>query len=56
MDRKKIYLRFTKDRPKSVATIGFLKWLSKKLQDERKKVLALFWDNATWHCSKMVRS
>ena len=23
---------------------------------EGKKVLVLFWDNATWHCSKMVRT
>lgn len=55
IDNKKIYLRFTKQRPKSLSTIGFLKWLSKKFEIEGKKVLVLFWDNATWHCSHMVR-
>lgn len=56
MDKKRIYLRFTKERPKSVSTISYLNWLSKRFQAEGKKVLVFFWDNATWHCSHMVKN
>jgi hypothetical protein len=49
-------LRFVQGRPLSAVTIDFLKWSCQKLARQRVKVLALIWDNAPWHISKVVRT
>ena len=49
-------LRFVDGRPLSAVTIDFLKWSCQSLARRRVKVLALIWDNASWHISQMVRT
>jgi len=51
---EKILLRFVDGRPVSDITIQFLEWCCQKLEELNKRVLALIWDNATWHISKKV--
>jgi hypothetical protein len=46
------WLRFVDGRPVSGITTGFLQWCSEKLAEVGKRVLALVWDNASWHKSK----
>jgi transposase len=53
---EKILLRFVDGRPVSDNTIQFLEWCCQKLEDMGKRVLALIWDNASWHISKKVRA
>ena len=50
-----VWLRFVDGRPVSAITIPFLAWCCAKLQALGKRVLALVWDNASWHISKTVR-
>jgi transposase len=45
------WLRFVDDRPVSCITTQFLDWCCGKLEALGKRVLALFWDNASWHIS-----
>lgn len=52
----KVWLRFVEVRPVSCITISYLQWVVRQLEIEKKKVLLLIWDNATWHKSKQVRS
>ena len=54
-DTNKLMLRFVDGRPVSQVTIDFIEWILKYLEEEAKRVLALIWDNATWHKSKKVR-
>lgn len=54
-DRNNLMLRFVDGRPISQVTIEFLEWVSEKLVEEGKRVLALIWDNATWHKSEKVK-
>ena len=49
------WLRFVDGRPVSGITTRFLSWCSRKLVAAGKKVLALVWDNASWHKSREVR-
>ena len=51
---EKILLRFVDGRPVSDITIQFLAWSCTKLKGMNKRVLALIWDNASWHISKKV--
>jgi transposase len=51
---EKILLRFVDGRPISDITIQFLEWSCTKLEAMSKRVLALIWDNASWHISKKV--
>ncbi len=53
---EKILLRFVDGRPVSDITIQFLEWSCTKLEAMNKGVLALIWDNASWHISKKVCS
>ena len=48
-------LRFVDGRPVSQVTTDFLQIVCQDLAGEGKKVLALIWDNATWHKSQKVR-
>ena len=49
-----ILLRFVEGRPVSDITIQFLEWCCERLEAMSKRVLALIWDNASWHISKKV--
>ena len=51
---ERILLRFVDGRPVSGITIQFLEWCCERLEGMNKRVLALIWDNASWHISKMV--
>jgi len=51
---EKILLRFVEGRPVSDITIQFLEWCCERLEAMNKRVLALIWDNASWHISKKV--
>lgn len=50
-----VWLRFVDGRPVSAITQAFLAWLCDKAQALGKRVLALVWDNASWHRSQAVR-
>ena len=51
-----VLLRFVEGRPVSQVTTAFLAWLCQRLTTERKRVLVLIWDNASWHMSQEVRT
>jgi hypothetical protein len=53
---EQVWLRFVDGRPVSALTIEFLIWLCGTAQAFSKRVLALVWDNASWHRSKAVRT
>lgn len=55
-DVNEILLRFVDGRPVSGVTIEYLQWVCQCLAAKGKKVLALVWDNATWHGSQLVRN
>ena len=48
-------LRFVEGRPVSQVTCDFLGWLTETMVQAGKRVLALIWDNASWHVSKTVK-
>ena len=50
-----IWLRFLDGRPVSELTVAFLEYSCAKVEALSKDVLALIWDNASWHDSKKVR-
>lgn len=54
--QEQMWLRFVDGRPVSTITIQFLNWCCTKVAALDKRVLALVWDNATWHISQAVRS
>jgi hypothetical protein len=54
-DSRDILLRFVNGRPVSHVTTAFLAWVCARLAQERKRVLVLIWDNASWHRSREVR-
>jgi len=53
---EKMLLRFVDGRPVSAITTQFLAWCCEQLQAMGKRVLALIWDNASWHISQAVRT
>lgn len=55
-EAEQVWLRFVDGRPVSAITTEFLAWLCDKAQALGKRVLALVWDNASWHRSKTVRA
>jgi hypothetical protein len=55
-DSHEVLLRFVDGRPVSHVTTAFLAWLCQRLAAERKRVLVLLWDNASWHTSREVRT
>ena len=55
-DIDEILLRFVDGRPVSAVTIEYLEWVCQCLAVDGKKVLALVWDNASWHISQLVRN
>ncbi len=48
-------LRFADGRPVGRVTEDFLGWVCRELAAEGKRVLALVWDDASWHASLRVR-
>jgi DDE superfamily endonuclease len=53
--RGRMLLRFVDGRPVSPVTCAFLGWVAEQLAAEGIRVLALVWDNASWHISQEVR-
>jgi hypothetical protein len=51
-----LLLRFVNGRPVSQVATTFLAWVCACLARERKRVLVLIWDNASWHMSQAVRA
>lgn len=49
-------LRLVQGRPVSHVTTAFLAWLAQRMATERKRVLVLIWDHASWHSSREVRT
>lgn len=54
-ETEQVWLRFVDGRPVSAITTQFLAWLCDKAQALGKCVLALIWDNASWHKSRAVQ-
>jgi hypothetical protein len=55
-DSQHVLLRFVQERPVSYVTTAFLRWLVQRMAAERKRVLVLIWDNASWPISREVRT
>jgi hypothetical protein len=53
--RERTLLRFVNGRPISPLTCAFLAWAAEQLAAEDVRVLALIWDNASWHISREVQ-
>jgi hypothetical protein len=53
---ERMFLRFVEGRPVSAVTCAFLAWIGEQLAAEGVRVLALIWDNASWHISREVRT
>lgn len=53
--QRQMLLRFVEQRPVSEITCAFLHWIVLQVEQQGKSVLALVWDNATWHISQQVR-
>jgi hypothetical protein len=54
-DGDEVLVRFVEGRPVSHVTTAFLEWLCERLGRERKHVLVLSWENASWQLSQEVR-
>jgi len=53
---EKMLLRFVDGRPVSAITIQFLEWVCQEVEKLGQSVLAMIWDNASWHISQIVRT
>jgi len=53
-DTHKVMLRLVEGRPLGELTVQFLEWLCECVARERKHVLVVIWDNASWHTSEEV--
>ena len=53
--RERMLLRSVDGRPVSAVTRAFLAWAAERLATDGVRVLALIWDNASWHISREVR-
>ena len=53
---QQMFLRFVEERPVSDVTCEFWQWVCQRLKSVGKSVLALVWDNASWHISQKVRT
>jgi hypothetical protein len=54
--RARMLLRFVEGRPVSSVTCAFLAWVAEQLAADGVRVLALVWDNASWHLSQEVQA
>ena len=55
-DAEEVWIRFVEGNPKSDPTIAFMEWTLEKTAEKGIRVLLMFWDHASWHKSKKVRS
>ena len=53
--QEQVWLRFAEGHPVSGLTVSFLKWCCEQTHALGKRVLALIWDNASWHISAAVK-
>ncbi len=53
--QSQMLLRFVEQRPISEITCQFLEWVTAQVSAMGKRVMALIWDNATWHLSNQVQ-
>lgn len=53
--QEQMWLRFVDGRPVSAITTQFLAWCCDQVETLGKRVLALIWDNASWHISRAAR-
>ena len=53
--QEKVWLRFAEGHPVSGLTVSFLEWCCQQTLVLGKRVLALIWDNASWHISAAVK-
>jgi transposase len=53
---EEVWIRFVEGNPRSDPTIDFMKWVLEKTAEQGIRVLLMFWDHASWHKSKKVRS
>ena len=53
--QEKVWLRFAEGHPVSDLTVSFLEWCCEQTHALGKRVLALIWDNASWHLSAAVK-
>ncbi len=53
---ERMLLRFVDGRPVSAVPRAFLAWATERLAADGVRVLALIWDNASWHISREVRT
>jgi transposase len=54
LDTRKVWCRFVEGRPLGDITIQFLDWVCWSIAKERKKVLIVVWDDASWHSADAV--
>ena len=50
-----VWLRFVEGNPRSELTVQYSEWLLTKTQQAGKRVLILFWDQASRHKSRAVQ-
>lgn len=55
-ERERMLVRLVERRPVSAVTCAFLAWIGEQLAAAGVRVLALIWDNASWHISQEVRT
>jgi transposase len=53
-DTHKVKLRLVEGRPLADLTIQYLDWLCSEMDREKKKVLIVVWDDASWHMAGVV--
>jgi hypothetical protein len=51
-----VWLRVVAGRPVSPVTTALLAWVCARVAAERKRLLVLLWDKASWHISRAVRT
>jgi DDE superfamily endonuclease len=54
--RRQMSLRCVDGRPESRISTHLLEWICTKRQEQGKRNWLLIWQNASWHCSKQVRT
>lgn len=55
-EKEEVWIRFVEGNPRSDPTIDFMKWTLNKTAEQGIRALLMFWDHASWHKSKKVRS
>lgn len=55
-DTEQVYLAFCEGQPNSEQTLSFVAALLDVARQEKKKVLVILWDHASWHVSQRVRA